>query len=116
MLLGLVSDIAQAASEQVVAAGSGSLDFEAAPPLGGQPLDQLFNAGGYTELGLSLHGESQAGTGAATGLLADMTDPVDDILSAVAGQTAPDGQASLSLSQISHTHLVSDIGLHGLGL
>jgi hypothetical protein len=114
-LLGLVSN--DGAAEYAVVAGSGSLDFEAAPPLAGTLLNEVFKAGSYTEFGLSLHGETPTGTGSAPAMGDDIADQAQDILAAIAGHAPPaESQPSASHNHSSLPHLVSDIGLHGLGL
>ena len=74
----------------VVAASSGSLDFEGAPAVGPLVLDDLFSGGNYTDYNLALQSDVPAGANSAPGaILHDVVNSAGDILGAVTGNNHP---------------------------
>jgi hypothetical protein len=115
-LLGSLLGPAASAAEQIsaatpVAAGSGSLDFHAASPIG-LGFNELFSGGGYTDYGLALHsGTSPGASSVGSGSL--LTPALDEHLAITA---ADDDHSGTGHGQ--HLGLPSaleELHLRGLG-
>jgi hypothetical protein len=99
----------------VVAASSGSLDFEGAPAAGPLVLDDLFSGGNYTDYNLALQSDVPAGASSAPGaILHDVVDSAGDFLGAVAGNNLSDGENANS-HFIGLPSILEEIGLRGSG-
>jgi hypothetical protein len=99
----------------VVAASSGSLDFEGAPAVGPLVLDDLFSGGNYTDYNLALQSDVPAGASSAPGaILHDVVDSAGDFLGAVTGNNPSDGENANS-HFIGLPSILEEIGLRGSG-
>jgi hypothetical protein len=99
----------------VVAASSGSLDFEGAPAAGPLVLDDLFSGGNYTDYNLALQSDVPAGASSAPGaILHAVVDSAGDILGAVTGNNPSDDENANS-HFIGLPSILEEIGLRGSG-